>query len=343
MEKSLINQPFKLPHPVSGFTFFAEDQVLTADQLNQLVHYLDFQDRKTRAWLVGTGIICGLKINVSEESISITPGCGLTSDGDLLCLDKLKNLTHIRKYEKPIEEFKYDHFGEITEIWELVESSETEEIKKLSPDVIKNHVVVLYLESYVKEPDFCTTKNCDNQGQIQHNNLKILLIPLKKLSPLPKSIPDIALDLADVFPVRPEVQKGHIQKLEDSGGKSGLQSRFTNAISATRQSLLEALELIKKRADSLSSIIGPSGLGWQDRLSDAPNPASEIPGLQNLYAFYEDLCQAYREWRESLFQITHTCTPDFSSHPKHLLLGETADTRIIRPILSVIAFPPQQH
>ena len=41
METALINQPFKLPHPVAGFTFFAEDQVLTADHLNQLIHYFN--------------------------------------------------------------------------------------------------------------------------------------------------------------------------------------------------------------------------------------------------------------------------------------------------------------
>ena len=326
MEKSLINQPFKLPHPVSGFTFFAEDQVLTAAQLNQLIHYLDFQDRKTRAWLVGTGIICGLKIKITGAQVILTPGCGLTSDGDLLCLDKIKNFTHFRDYEKPLETFEYQPLKDISGIKELVESSETENSKKLSTEEIKNNVVVLYLESYVKEPDFCSPDNCDNQGQIQHNNLKVLLVPLKNLSALPKSLPEVALDLAEVFPTRPEVQKGHIQKLEDSGGKSGLQSRFTNAISATRKSLLEALELIKKRADTLSSIISPTGLGWQDKLSGSPSPSSEIPGLQNIYAFYDDLCQAYREWRESLFQITHTCTPNISSHPKHLLLGETADT-----------------
>ncbi|NJR42426.1 MAG: hypothetical protein HC767_06945 [Akkermansiaceae bacterium] len=46
MDSTLIKQPFKLPHPVSGFTFFTDDQVLTADHLNQLIHYLDYQERK---------------------------------------------------------------------------------------------------------------------------------------------------------------------------------------------------------------------------------------------------------------------------------------------------------
>ncbi|NJM38581.1 MAG: hypothetical protein HC845_12375, partial [Akkermansiaceae bacterium] len=77
MDSTLIKQPFKLPHPVSGFTFFTDDQVLTADHLNQLIHYLDYQERKTRAWLIGTGIrLPGLLSPLSKTPLRLSPGCG---------------------------------------------------------------------------------------------------------------------------------------------------------------------------------------------------------------------------------------------------------------------------
>ena len=53
-----IHEPVKLLTPVSDFSFFADDQVLTAGQLNRLIQYLDYQERAARAWLVGSGVIC---------------------------------------------------------------------------------------------------------------------------------------------------------------------------------------------------------------------------------------------------------------------------------------------
>jgi hypothetical protein len=44
------------------FTVFENDQVLTADQLNDLFNYLDVQTRLTRTRAIGVGIICGLEM-----------------------------------------------------------------------------------------------------------------------------------------------------------------------------------------------------------------------------------------------------------------------------------------
>ncbi|NJR42424.1 MAG: hypothetical protein HC767_06935 [Akkermansiaceae bacterium] len=58
------------------------------------------------------------------------------------------------------------------------------------------------------------------------------------------------------------------------------------------------------------------------KLPNAPDPSKEIPGLQNIYAFYTDICQAYREWRDALLQLTNVCIPQLDAHPKHLLIGD---------------------
>ncbi len=323
METALINQPFKLPHPVAGFSYFAEDQVLTADHLNQLIHYFNYQQRETRAWLIGTGIICGLKISIDKAHVRITKGCGISSDGDLFSLPADLVLTHSAAFTD--ENAKYPFLHEISGLLQLSPDGKPQGATPLTEALLKDKIVALYLESYVKEPDFCSAENCDNQGKIQHNQLHVLLIPRGKVAALAPSIAEIAITLPEVFPTRAEIQKGHIVKLEDSGGKSGLQSRFTNAIAATQKSLTDALGEIKKQA-ALAPLLEPSGLSWASQLITAPNPASEVPGLQNIYAFYQDICQAYREWRDSLFQLTHSCTPDLAAHPKHLLLGDTTST-----------------
>ena len=49
----------KLLDITSDYKSFADNQLLTAAQLNLLVQYLDNQDRLSRLALTGAGIVCG--------------------------------------------------------------------------------------------------------------------------------------------------------------------------------------------------------------------------------------------------------------------------------------------
>ncbi|HTE12503.1 MAG TPA: hypothetical protein VK645_16080, partial [Chitinophagaceae bacterium] len=66
------------------FPVFEPDQVLTNQHLNDLFNYLDQQDRLTRCKLMGSGIVCGLEISHTSDTINITKGCGLTSQGYII-------------------------------------------------------------------------------------------------------------------------------------------------------------------------------------------------------------------------------------------------------------------
>src|SRR5664279_3651962 len=67
------------------FTIFENDQVLTADQLNDLFNYLDVQTRITRSKAIGVGIITGLEIGVlANKQIVVSKGAAITTDGDML-------------------------------------------------------------------------------------------------------------------------------------------------------------------------------------------------------------------------------------------------------------------
>ncbi len=79
------------------YIVFEPDQVLTNDHLNQLFYYLDRQNRLTRIKLIGMGIVCGFTLEIkptddksSISCITITKGCGVTSQGYLIsdCHDK---------------------------------------------------------------------------------------------------------------------------------------------------------------------------------------------------------------------------------------------------------------
>jgi len=68
------------------YPVFEANQVLTSGHLNDIVNYLDEQERLTRANLIGIGITCGLKITFDKTTMTIhvSKGAGVTSKGYLV-------------------------------------------------------------------------------------------------------------------------------------------------------------------------------------------------------------------------------------------------------------------
>ncbi|MEC8683858.1 MAG: hypothetical protein VXX80_09270, partial [Bacteroidota bacterium] len=193
---------------------FVDDQVLTCGQLNEFLDYFEDQQRLTRICLNGVGIVCGFEVslNAATKTIAITPGCGITTDGDLIKLlvdakkttsedGSIQNLTyktlaketihytHFRSFEDDFAQ--YDAFRTTSSnsdtnttipLYELVPkgSSKTTD-KALTTLDLTDKIVVLYLESYAKTPDICTETNCDNLGEQHVQKLKVLLVEEKDI------------------------------------------------------------------------------------------------------------------------------------------------------------------
>ena len=68
----------------NNYSIFEKDQVLTERQLNSVTDYLNDQTRLTRLYLLGVGVIAGLRVSLSGKVIEIAKGFGITTDGDLL-------------------------------------------------------------------------------------------------------------------------------------------------------------------------------------------------------------------------------------------------------------------
>src|SRR6478736_257795 len=67
------------------YPVFEADQVLTNNHLNNMLNYLEQQDRLTRIKLIGCGIVCGFQVAFqANDSITVSKGCGLTSQGYLI-------------------------------------------------------------------------------------------------------------------------------------------------------------------------------------------------------------------------------------------------------------------
>ena len=89
-----------------GYPIFTPNQVLTKDDLNHVVNYLDEQNRLTRAYLIGTGIVWGMEVSSTYETelaqIQISAGCGITSEGYLISVSPT-TLTHYQ-IDQPISD-----------------------------------------------------------------------------------------------------------------------------------------------------------------------------------------------------------------------------------------------
>ncbi|MGG7550882.1 PKD domain-containing protein [Chryseobacterium arthrosphaerae] len=172
------------------------------DQFNEFLNFFEDQDRLSRVLLQGVGIVCGLKPkliykNRQLSSIELSQGVALTTDGDLLTLNKTnkvsedlyvsdlktvdleyKSFTHFKAYDN--FKIRYPSFyegEEQIELWELATAQEAQ--TDFQPVVnlsnLNDKYLLLYLEDYEKDIKPCRGVDCDNHGILQIRNLKVLV------------------------------------------------------------------------------------------------------------------------------------------------------------------------
>jgi hypothetical protein len=190
----------KLTEITTQYHTFVDNQVLTKDQLNGFISYFEDQDRLSRVFLHGVGIVCGfdLKFNGAGKTVTVTQGVGVTTDGDLITLrqniplSRNKTIvfsevkfTHAKKFEDKFADYPFFKRTQISggqvklvpfDMWELLPATEENAVETGAVSNIDKKVVVLYLESYPKPADLCTAIDCDSQGIEQVSRLRVLLL-----------------------------------------------------------------------------------------------------------------------------------------------------------------------
>ncbi len=349
----------KLTEITTQYHTFVDDQVLTKDQLNGFISYFEDQDRMTRAFLHGVGTVCGFKLkNVTEKSITITQGVGVTTDGDLITLRQpvsaggLKSieleeqtLTHFRKFEDKFAAYPFFRrvktvdgktTTELIEMWELF----PEEVENSTPlesfENLKDKTVLLYLESYAKEGDLCTTVDCDNQGVEQVARLRILLVSKNDAEYIAKNDSIFSkYDVAKKFTILPElaVRRVVLNQL-NTANYSALKQAYHSAINSNNL----PTNLINGMADLYS------GFGNLLQLEPLKNQFNKLPenlkkwvgftqanvpfDFQYRYDLVKDLVDTWNEIRCLLLSLKEECFPDINAFPKHLLLGNLDEVNV---------------
>jgi hypothetical protein len=331
------------------YELFRENQLLTHEQLNKFIRYFEDQDRLTRTCLIGVGLVCGLSARVKNNVITVSQGCAVTTDGDLLKLEttdykffrSYSNLT--RGKGDPI----YDPFfppastGAQVKLWELMESDKVE--VGTPPDslavfaakagsAIEDMVALLYLEYYLSEPDDCTAIDCDHLGQLQNAKIKVLLISQQDMDKVINSEPNEIIadhiyksyyEAYTKYFVLPELKAQRLPMTSlNTASLGALTKGYTNIVINGTASLINAIEDLY---NTFQFILDPTKYfkitTIKSKLNSILTSSAKPFQVQYLYDFYKDMIDCYNEIKDTIYNAIYICCPDKYAFPKHIMLG----------------------
>ena len=342
-------QIFRNPWDISScYSIFEKDQVLTHQQLNSITNYFNEQTRFTRVKLIGVGIVCGLQILIDNQkqlgqinldnginSITITPGVGITTAGDLLYFDNNMVFDKFRLYDESNP--KYELFyrnEEMIIVYELVRhdvddtccnTTSLNQFDTQTQDQLKNMVVVLFMESYVNDLDLCSSTGCDNLGKSCVNTIRVLLVRQEDISLL-NQVFDTPHSFYDKL-VKISADRPRISFLYDNDeASSSALSAFERIVNIYREKCNAIHEkLVAAWEKDTENLIFKNEL--KDRLRELNTrfQGQDDCCIQYYYDFLKDCVETYNHFRELMFGDTTWYCPATQSFPKHLLLGNLSD------------------
>jgi hypothetical protein len=346
----------KLSTITTQYRRFTKNQVLTEGNLNEVVDFFDDQDRLSRIFLSGVGIVCGFHVTYDEaqKTISITQGTGITTDGDLFKLyqtDVLgnkkidfdsKTYTHSKIYDNTKAAYKPFFYGGANQQLPLFELLTDEQQKKeKDPNFpltqfkentqfeFKDAVILLYLESYEKESDLCVSLSCDNQGLEIVGNFKVLIVSKAVAKQIMNHDSMIGkINYASLYHTLPDVKSNRIVlKADDFVHLESIKQTFTKGI--FKNNVVQNLQGGYNKL--LTGLNMPLVLdAIQKKITELFNFEGDPvlpPDFQYVYDLLNDLVDTYNEIKTLLLTIDDAyCSPDIKAFPKHLMLGELIKT-----------------
>ncbi len=306
-----------------GYKVFEPDQVLTADQLNDLATYLDDHQRMTRVSLVGVGIFCGLRVTLARNKVVVTKGVAVTTDGDILRVPEDLEFTRFREYATAAP--KYDPFFDGANRRKIFELTGKDVTGTAALDTfagqgqrLNDWTAVLLMESYTKDGDICTGGDCDNKGKDVVSNVKLLLLQHKDAQTLRGQLETID-DAARRLKV---VSAGRAKLTGAIASPAALATAYRNASVNTRAQLTAALDdVFKITSGFLGDVFAADPAPkWKQKFTEFEQQLPEA-SAQFYYDFLNDVVDAYTEFRDSLFGNTNVCIPALTAFSKHVVLG----------------------
>jgi len=346
----------KLKEITTQYHTFTDNQVLTKERLNEVIGYFEDQDRLSRILLTGVGIAGGFNVHLTvttkEKVITITQGAGITTDGDLLTLTAGDGLGqalvsgHIDlKFFKTFEDkfAAYDAFRKHTSVFgrrkrqhikltELLQDKAEGAAPLSDLGKLEDMVVLLYLESYPKEGELCTSIDCDNQGVEQVQKLRILLVSQEDAAYIASRDTIFSKhDIADNIVNLPELAvRRVVLNFKNSANYSEMKRAYYQALTYPKDNfqkkLQEGVLNIFTDYSSLLNLNLPKNVAsvLTGKLKELFNfKPYKIPSdIQYRYDSVKDIVDTYNEIKSLLLLLREECCPDINAFPKHILLGQ---------------------
>lgn len=322
-----------LPIAPIKFPSFAPNQLLTAGHLNGMFRYLDEQSRLTRANLIGVGIVCGLqlKLDSAGTTLTITKGCGITTEGYLISTGE-QSYVGYRPYNAEQPDF-YEGFVTPEKVQkfpidELVASSIDDDVTPLSKAYLKDKVVLLFVEMLRSDSKNCDPDSCDAKGAKVEVAYKALLVSRENALALNGGMSGNINTLNQDFFILPELQVPRYNvKSSNLTESATVLDGFLDMLS--KEYIADIQEALSRLYETVKPlVIGEFATdpfkefssGFQN-INSSSITTSQALRLQYFFDFVCDVVKAYTELRDRSLELYCQCMPD-NGFPRHLLLGE---------------------
>ncbi|VVN49414.1 hypothetical protein [Pseudomonas fluorescens] len=335
------------------YPVFETGQVLTSELLNDIIEYLEPQDRTTRANLTGIGVIGGLRPdwNATAGTLALSRGVAVTSAGHLIVEDHTL-FDRVRPYSVPIPSgptataedkakarypFLFDGNTQ-REAFELLPTDFQPAPGEAAPTLltaafVADKTLLLFLETNLESLKNCNVNDCSDKGSEMNLTLRRLLVS--------RSIADTILSQEQAIAGRPVDRANHprlslprlaMDKINPAGTSlvdlADLHGRYLACIVKVAGQLMPAMNAAWNAYRPLLQDLYPDA-----RFPDGPIPRHhllnmvaalvETPVLvQYLYAGMHDLLLGYNEFVECAALFDAECAPNPARFPKHLLAGD---------------------
>lgn len=337
---------------------FEANQVLTADLLNSAINYLEEQELLTRARLIGSGIVCGLKIDLRNNGseIAISKGAGITSDGHLMVHadpegeeEVIYKYFEVYKFQETVGDYSFFFKGNTPmELYRLRperEGNKDPEVITAIPGGITGYGILLFLECYEQDNKLCGGNDCDNKGATLRFNIIPLLMKLDDMRDMiceeeslnaPKSEEEIDDYMNRHFKLAPlPVNRFRKQTFSLQSYQSLFElydQLVNNLLLPLETQLLESYRLFRP----LVSGLYPSENAFFNEVKTLKSKLLALEGtkpytIQYFHAFLCDLSETYNEFREAVFDLMTACCPSLDRFPKHLRLGHFLQLQDCKP------------
>jgi hypothetical protein len=323
----------------TSYPKFVPDQLLTSGALNSLFSYVDEQERMTRTNLVGVGIVCGLhvKMDSSDNSVTITKGTGVTTEGYLVSIPETK-YTKMKHFDHTKDHYfdSYATTAPALDLWELKEASTEEGMLDLAD--LDSIAVLLYVELPEQENKTCDPNSCDDKGITVGVNFRPFLVE-KTIAQVfmnyVTNINDSSVTWFSSYVVAQELNEVRIRRFDVPGSNivttedivNGYRSVITQTVPDLQTACTNSYDLFsvllqdEYPANPLEDIASKF-----DELDDSSVSLNNLMHIQYYYDFLSDMISAYAELRVAGTKLVGICCPDSAWFPRHLLLGEIVQT-----------------